>query len=149
MCPAGSNTSSHRDYFKVCGTQDKAPPPPFVRRAAGVALISGRPSSRRDPCSTGESAVNGAQRHRRALDLELGRSAADRRAYRALFGPPLDAAFLDALRAATNGEWAFGGEGFKRQIATALTRRVAPLPKGRRRNATADARQTIHSDPKS
>jgi hypothetical protein len=73
-----------------------------------------------------------------ALDLELGRSAADRRAYRALFGPPLDAAFLDALRAATNGEWAFGDEGFKRQIATALTRRVAPLPKGRRRNATAD-----------
>jgi len=84
-----------------------------------------------------------------SLDLELGRSAADRRAYRALFGPPLDAAFLDALRAATNGEWAFGDEGFKRQIATALTRRVAPLPKGRRRNATADARQTIHSDPKS
>jgi REP-associated tyrosine transposase len=64
-----------------------------------------------------------------SLDLELGRSAADRRAYRALFGPPLDAAFLDALRAATNGEWAFGDEGFKRQIATALTRRVAPCPR--------------------
>ena len=49
-----------------------------------------------------------------SLDLEFGRSAADRRAYRALFGPPLDAAFLDGLRAATNGEWAFGDEGFKR-----------------------------------
>jgi len=40
-----------------------------------------------------------------------------------------DAAYLDALRAATNGEWAFGDEGFKRQIATALTRRVAPCPR--------------------
>jgi putative transposase len=34
----------------------------------------------------------------------LGGSAAERRgAYRALFEPPVDAAFLDHLRAATNG----------------------------------------------
>ena len=84
-----------------------------------------------------------------SLDLELGPRRPTAGHTGALFGPPLDAAFLDALRAATNGEWAFGDEGFKRQIATALTRRVAPLPKGRRRNATADARQKIHSDPNS
>lgn len=62
----------------------------------------------------------------------LGRSAAERQEnYRALFRAALDAAFLDDLRAATNGGWAMGGERFKRKIAKALKRRVAPLPKGR------------------
>ena len=68
-----------------------------------------------------------------ALYRGLGGSPANRRlAYRALFRPPLDAAFLDALRAAMNGGWALGDERFKRNLATTLGRRAAPLPKGRR-----------------
>ena len=62
-------------------------------------------------------------------------------AYRALFGAPLDEAFLTELRAATNGGWALGDARFKRQIAKAMRRRVAPLPKGRRKTQQADARQ--------
>jgi putative transposase len=62
----------------------------------------------------------------------LGRGAAERHAaYCALFRTPLEAAFLDGLRAATNGGWAMGSERFKRKIAKALGRRVAPLPPGR------------------
>ena len=68
-----------------------------------------------------------------ALYRGLGRSAADRRgAYRALFGPPLDPAFLDELRAATNGGWALGDQRFKRHLAAAVGRRAVPLPRGRR-----------------
>jgi putative transposase len=48
-----------------------------------------------------------------------------------LFDTALDPDFLDALRTATNGGWAMGNDAFKTQIAEALTRRVAPLPKGR------------------
>ena len=74
-----------------------------------------------------------------ALYRGLGRSAAERRgAYRALFEPPVDAAFLDRLRAATNGGWALGDERFKRNLATALGRRAAPLPRGRRRKPAGD-----------
>jgi putative transposase len=62
-----------------------------------------------------------------ALYRGLGRSAAERRgAYRALFEPPADAAFLDRLRAATNGGWAVGDERFKRNLASAVGRRAAP-----------------------
>lgn len=72
----------------------------------------------------------------------LGRSAVERRGtYRALFHPALDAGFVDALRAATNGGWALGSARFKQQIAKALKRRVAPLPKGRPSKATMDRRQ--------
>jgi putative transposase len=67
-----------------------------------------------------------------ALYRALGADAAGRRAaYRALFRAALDDGFIDALRAATNGGWALGGDRFKRRIATALDRRVAPLPRGR------------------
>ena len=52
-------------------------------------------------------------------------------AYRSLFRTTLDPDFIDGLRAATNGGWAFGDADFRRTIATALGRRVAPLPKGR------------------
>jgi putative transposase len=52
-------------------------------------------------------------------------------AYRALFRAALDADFLDALRAATNGGWALGDARFHRQVADALGRRVRPLPRGR------------------
>jgi putative transposase len=62
----------------------------------------------------------------------LGRNAAERQeAYRALFRGVLDGGFVDRLRAATNGGWALGDERFKRRIAKALDRRVAPLPRGR------------------
>jgi putative transposase len=63
----------------------------------------------------------------------LARSAAARqKEYRALFRGALDEDFLANLRAATNGGWALGGERFKRAVAKALRRRVAPLPRGRR-----------------
>jgi putative transposase len=72
----------------------------------------------------------------------LASAAVERqRAYRALFRPSLDAGFVDALRAATNGGWALGNARFKQRIAKALRRRVTPLPKGRPRKATQDRRQ--------
>lgn len=67
-----------------------------------------------------------------ALYLALGRSAAARQeAYRALFRDAIDPAFMDDLRAATNGGWALGGARFKQAIAAALGRRVTKLPPGR------------------
>jgi len=72
----------------------------------------------------------------------LGRTALERQeAYRALFRPALDAGFVDALRAATNGGWALGNARFKQRIAKVLKRRVTPLPKGRPRKASQDRRQ--------
>jgi len=62
----------------------------------------------------------------------LGRTPAERQiGYRALFRDALDAGFIEALRAATNGGWALGDARFQREIADALGRRVAPLPRGR------------------
>jgi putative transposase len=67
------------------------------------------------------------------LYVALGGDAAERRsAYLALFRQPLDAEFLDGLRAATNGGWAFGEDRFKREIALAAGRRAEPLPAGRK-----------------
>lgn len=72
----------------------------------------------------------------------LGRSHAERQeAYRALFKRPLDEEFVEDLRKATNGGWAMGGETFKRQIAKALKRRVAPLPRGRPPKTASGKRQ--------
>jgi putative transposase len=72
----------------------------------------------------------------------LGGAPADRQtAYRALFRAALDEAFVDGLRAATNGGWALGDARFKRQIAKALGRRVVPLPKGRPSKAKAQRQQ--------
>jgi putative transposase len=77
-----------------------------------------------------------------ALYRALGRSAAARQeAYRALFRAALGEAFLDELRAATNGGWALGSERFKQQIAKALHRRVSPLARGRPRKADEGDRQ--------
>jgi hypothetical protein len=56
-------------------------------------------------------------------------------------GPGLDEGFVDALRRATNGGWALGGERFKREIAAALGRCVAPLPLGRLAKPRDDQRQ--------
>jgi putative transposase len=76
------------------------------------------------------------------LFKRLGRSAAERqKEYRALFRGKLDAEFVDALRAATNGGWALGGERFRREIAKAARRRVTPLPKGRPRKSAKNKRQ--------
>jgi putative transposase len=77
-----------------------------------------------------------------ALYRALGRNAVGRqRAYRALFRPALDPAFIAALRLATNGGWALGDARFKRHIAKAAGRRVVPLPKGRPRKARSARRK--------
>ncbi len=66
------------------------------------------------------------------LYRRLGATSDERRAaYCALFRDALDPEFAEAVRAATNGGWALGGESFKRQIAEALGRRVTPSPVGR------------------
>ena len=75
------------------------------------------------------------------LYRRLGRSkAARQKEYRDLFRVALEPEFVDALRAATNGGWALGDMRFKRQIAKALGRRVAPLPRGRPQKAKPDRR---------
>jgi putative transposase len=72
----------------------------------------------------------------------LGRAAPERQQeYRALFRTVLDEDFVRDLRSATNGGWALGDARFKRQIAKALGRRVAPLPKGRPPKLGKDRRQ--------
>jgi len=79
---------------------------------------------------------------RRPIYEALGRSAAERqREYRALFRPALDPAFVEALRAATNGGWAFGSEAFTRKIAEAPRRCVTLRPKGRPRKVKGDQEQ--------
>lgn len=69
-----------------------------------------------------------------ALYLALGADQDERRAaYRALFKAHLSEATLAAIRDATNKGWALGNDCFKEEIAAAVSRRVAPLPKGRPR----------------
>jgi len=78
------------------------------------------------------------------LYLGLAATPAERQsAYRALFGEALDGDFIDGLRAATNGGWAFGYDRFKRDIAQAAGRRTTPLPAGRKAKAKDAARQEI------
>ena len=45
-------------------------------------------------------------------------------------GAALDGGFVKGLRAETRGGWALGDTRFRRQIAKALGRQVAPLPRG-------------------
>lgn len=72
----------------------------------------------------------------------LGRTAVERQEeYRLRFRAPLEKTFVEALREATNGGWAMGGERFRKEIAAALKRRVAPLPPGPRPKAVVDKRQ--------
>ncbi len=72
----------------------------------------------------------------------LGRSHEERqKAYRNLFKEDLQRSFVDALRAATNGGWALGGERFRKEIAKAAGRRAAPLPRGPKPASAPDARQ--------
>jgi putative transposase len=71
----------------------------------------------------------------------LGRDDAERQeAYRGLFREVLDAAFLDDLRAATNGGWALGDDRFRGRIASAAGRRTAPLSAGRPAKRPRDKR---------
>jgi len=72
----------------------------------------------------------------------LGATAAERQAaYRALFRAALGEEFVEALRAATNGGWALGGERFKRKVAKVSGRRAEPLSAGRPRKPREDAKQ--------
>jgi len=72
----------------------------------------------------------------------LGRSVEERHAaYRALIREKLDPAFVEALRAATNGGWALGGERFRKEIEAAAERRATPLPPGPRPKLAKIARQ--------
>jgi len=80
---------------------------------------------------TTDALVSDHDRYRRLGTSQAARQAA----YRALFRAALDADFLDALRAATNGGWALGSARFQRQVADALGRRVTPLPRGRQPRA--------------
>lgn len=76
------------------------------------------------------------------LYRRLGATAEARQeSYRRLFDVALAPAFIDAVRAATNGGWALGDDRFKQQIARALGRRVAPASPGRPPAAPADMRQ--------
>ena len=80
--------------------------------------------------------------HWHPLFNRLGTSATERQAnYRALFRRALDDAFVDALRAATNGGWALGNDKFRKEIAKATKRRVTKLPPGPKAKGTADKRQ--------
>jgi Transposase and inactivated derivatives len=68
------------------------------------------------------------------LYLALGRQAGERQeAYRALFREAQDAAFLDDVRRATNGNYALGKERFLAEVTAALGRRAMPGEPGRPR----------------
>jgi putative transposase len=72
----------------------------------------------------------------------LGRTREERQqAYRSLMKEKLDPAFLDALRAATNGGWALGSDRFRKEIEEAARRRAAPLPPGPKPATANDTRQ--------
>ena len=62
----------------------------------------------------------------------LGETDAERRqAYRALFRAHLDEALVEAIRSATNGNYALGGKRFQAQIEAALGRRAVRGVAGR------------------
>ena len=62
----------------------------------------------------------------------LGRTDEERReAYRALFRAHVDAALVDEIRSATNGNYALGNKRFQKQIETALGRRAVRGVPGR------------------
>ena len=69
-----------------------------------------------------------------ALYITLGKENEERQAgYRALFKAHMSEATLVAVRDATNKGWALGNDRFMEELATAVSRRIAPLPKGRPR----------------
>ena len=69
-----------------------------------------------------------------ALYIALGKETEERQAaYRALFKVHESETTLDSIRDATNKGWALGNDRFMEEIASAVSRRVTPLPKGRPR----------------
>ena len=69
-----------------------------------------------------------------ALYRGLGKSYKTREAaYRALFDDDLDSTSLDAIRYATNGNFALGSERFRQQVESRLSRRASPGKPGRPR----------------
>jgi hypothetical protein len=70
-------------------------------------------------------------------------------AYRALFRPALDADFVAALRAATNGGWALGDRRFKDEIAAAIGWRAAPCPRDGQPKPRKTRLRLVYSDPDS
>lgn len=73
----------------------------------------------------------------------LGQRQRDRlAAYRAMFDTPLDDAQIDAIRRATNGNFALGHARFIEEIARMLNRRVVPGRNGRPRKR----REAIDAD---
>jgi len=72
----------------------------------------------------------------------LGRTVdAREQAWRALMKEKLDPQFVEAIRVATNGGWALGGDRFRKEMEKAAQRRAAPLPRGPRPAAGRHARQ--------
>jgi putative transposase len=57
-----------------------------------------------------------------------------RRVYRALCRADVDAPTLNAIRRATGGGWALGGDQFREEVSRLAGRRAGPLPQGRRGN---------------
>jgi putative transposase len=69
-----------------------------------------------------------------ALYLGLGQKKKERQAvYRALFKAQISDAAITSIRDATNKGWALGNDRFIQKIAAAVSRRVAPLSRGRPR----------------
>jgi hypothetical protein len=89
--------------------------------------IHDRKRQRTDPIIHREIIILDSQGLLRIPGRTPGWGTADRE----LFETALDPEIVEALRKATNGGWAAGREAFKAQIAEALKRRVARLPKGR------------------
>ena len=72
----------------------------------------------------------------------LGRTSdARQQAWRRLVKEALDPGFVDALRVATNGGWALGGDRFRKEIEEASKRRATRLPRGPQPAAAKDTRQ--------
>lgn len=67
-----------------------------------------------------------------ALYVSLGKDNEERKAaYLALFKSQVSETTLTKIRDATNKGWALGNDRFKEEIAKAVSRRVAPSPRGR------------------
>ena len=67
----------------------------------------------------------------------LGKTSGERqRAYRELCRVPIEQESLVSIREATNKGWVLGSTRYKKAMAARLSRRVAPLPKGRPRKET-------------
>jgi putative transposase len=68
------------------------------------------------------------------LYLSLGKNREERQAaYRALFAAHVSEASMDEIREATNKGWALGGARFVLEVAKAVSRRIAPLARGRKK----------------